>query len=176
MKEELYTELELYLLRVWHPRPAASGHYQREAAPGHYKKAKEAVSGGAEYSYNAVIPADLDELLKRRQESFRELLFRLMDETGESDAEIYRRAGLDRRYFAKIRGGSIPLKDTVMALCLALKLDEDRATDLMTRAGYAFSDASRRDVIVRFCLEHEIYDLMDVNEVLDHYSERLLRE
>ena len=174
MKEELYLELDSYLHRVWRPRKAAAGSYMKEPLPGSHRK--ESVSVDAEYSYNAVIPADLDKLLKQRQESFRELLFRLMDETGESDAEIYRRAGLDRRYFAKIRGGSIPLKDTVMALCLALKLDEDRATDLMTRAGYAFSAASRRDVIVRFCLEHEIYDLMDVNEVLDHYSERLLRE
>lgn len=173
-KEKLYRELDAYLLAAWHPQKEASG-YQRKYSiplPGALHKPDHSYYDAVE----SIVPAGLDERLRQPQETFHEMLFRLMDETGETDAEIYHRAGIDRRYFAKIRSGSVPRKTTVMALCLALKLDVDRAKDLMKLGGYAFSDARRRDVIVLFCLEREIYDLMEVNELLDHYKEKLLTE
>ena len=119
---------------------------------------------------------NLDQLVKRHHETFHEMLFRLIDETGMKDSEIYRKAWIDRKHFSKIRSGTIPRKKTVMALCLALSLDADRSIDLLAKAGYAFSEASITDLIVRYCIEHEIHDLDSVNEILDHYSQPLLKE
>ena len=118
---------------------------------------------------------ELQKAIRRRKESFQEMMFRLIDHQGFYDTEVYQRAWIDRKYFSKIRGGDIPKKRTVMALCLSLRLDLDTAADFMRKAGYAFSNADVSDIIVSYCLEHAIYDLAVVNSVLDHYHQPVLR-
>ena len=103
------------------------------------------------------------------------MLFRLIDDSGKTDSEIYTKANIDRRYFSKIRSGNIPKRSTVMALCLALHLDSDVAADLMNKAGYGFSDANITDLIVVFCLQERIFDLDTVNDILHRYKEDYLR-
>ena len=117
----------------------------------------------------------LDSLLRTRHETFHEMLFRLMDETGKSDPEIYKMAHMDRRYFSKIRSGEIPKRETVMALCLALRLDADTAKDLMNKAGYGFSNAGTTDRIVLYCIENGILSIQRVNEILVRYHLKILR-
>ena len=41
-------------------------------------------------------------------------------------------------------------------------------------AGYAFSDGSKRDWIVRYCLEHKIYNINQVNTLLFEYDQEQL--
>lgn len=117
----------------------------------------------------------LERFLENRQETFQEMLFRLIDDSGKTDSEIYTKANIDRRYFSKIRSGNIPKRSTVMALCLALHLDSDVAADLMNKAGYGFSDANITDLIVVFCLQERIFDLDTVNDILHRYKEDYLR-
>ena len=45
-------------------------------------------------------------------------------------------------------------------------LSEDETIDLLKSAGYAFSDGSKRDWIVRYCLEQKIYNINQVNTLL----------
>ena len=45
---------------------------------------------------------------------------------------------------------------------------------MLTKAGYAFSPSDKRDLIVRFCLERGIYDVMQVNEILLRFDQQLL--
>ena len=118
-------------------------------------------------------PVDFDEKI---QMSFQELLFHWIDERGEKDTDVYRRANLDRKLFSKIRSTKDyhPKKDTAVSLAFALRLNLDDAMDLIGRAGYAFSPASRRDLILEYCLEHEIYDLFDVNVILCDMKEKPL--
>ena len=73
--------------------------------------------------------ADLSELLGELGSSFHEQLFSLIDQSGMSDAEVYRCAGLDRKLFSKIRSNPAyhPRKQTVLAICMALKLDIEAA-------------------------------------------------
>ena len=51
---------------------------------------------------------------------------------------------------------------------------EDETIDLLKSAGYAFSDGSKRDWIVRYCLEHKIYNINQVNTLLFEYDQEQL--
>ena len=46
--------------------------------------------------------------------------------------------------------------------------------DRLKSAGYAFSDGSKRDWIVRYCLEHKIYNINQVNTLLFEYDQEQL--
>lgn len=72
---------------------------------------------------------DLEEFIKiKRQPTFNQTLFRYIDKKGASDADIYKRAGMDRRHFSKIRSNPEykPGKNTVIALALALELTKKK--------------------------------------------------
>lgn len=128
--------------------------------------------------YISYLGAKIDSLqatLEKQGETFQDMLFRIIDEKGLKDREIYNRAYIDRKYFSKIRAGRIPQRHTVMALCLALHLNNENAEKLMRKAGYGFSNAEITDLIVQYCLVHEIYDLDAVNALLNTFKEKSLR-
>ena len=43
--------------------------------------------------------------------------------------------------------------------------------ELLQSAGYAFSDSSKQDWIVRYCLEQKIYNINQVNALLFEYGQ-----
>ena len=120
--------------------------------------------------------SSLDELVRNLGESFQTRLFRMIDERELSDPEVYRRANIDRRLFSKIRRYEdyIPGKKTIMALAIALCLNLDDTRDLLASAGMTLANNNRTDVIVSFCIEHGIYDLLEVNGLLDRYDQPVL--
>ena len=145
-------------------RPSGSGIKLEERMP--------AMRGQSSFS----AAEDLDALVKKRKKTFQEALFDMIDKTGMTDSEVYRRADIDRRHFSKIRNNRDyhPTKRTALALVIALKLNIDEATDLLRRAGYALSNSNTADIIVRYCINTGIYDLMEVNGLLWHYDQPLL--
>nr|WP_263326466.1 hypothetical protein [Neobacillus sp. Marseille-Q6967] len=124
-----------------------------------------------------VYSAEMKNFIKKnRKPSFKELLFRFIDEKGASDADIYKKAGMDRRHFSKIRSNKDyrPGKNTTIALALALELDLMEADELLGSAGYTLSDSETFDLVIQFCLEKKIYKLGEVNQALDYFSLRPL--
>ena len=118
----------------------------------------------------------LEELVNNLEETFSEMVLRLVDEKGYKDSEVYKRANLDRKLFSKIRSNPDyhPKKETVLALAVGLKLSVDETLDLLQRAGYTLSNSSRTDVIVRFFLEKEEHDIFLINEALFCFGEAVL--
>jgi hypothetical protein len=122
---------------------------------------------------DSCLRSELEEFIEnRRKLKFNQVLFEYIDQRRALDADIYKKAGLDRRHFSKIRSNPDyrPGKNTVIALALALELDSAGADRLLLSAGYSLSDADTFDLVIRFCLDRRIYGLDDVNLALDYFS------
>jgi hypothetical protein len=93
-----------------------------------------------------------------------------------SEAEVYKKAGIDRKLFSKIRTNPAyhPRKHTVISLALAMELSPQEAEEFLKRAGYAFSPGSKSDLIVKFFISHGVYDLMQINAALNELGEDTL--
>ena len=116
---------------------------------------------------------NIDNLMNQLEETFSQRLLRMIDERGMTDSEAYAKAYVDRRHFSKIRKdiNYVPNKKTVLAFTIALELSLDEAKDLLARAGFALSRSSKTDIIVAYFLQNKIYDMFEINDVLDAYGQ-----
>lgn len=118
----------------------------------------------------------LEDLIDNLDEPFSDALLKLIDAKGKTDVEVYKKANNDRKLFSKIRTGKgyTPKKPTILALAVSLELTLDETDDLLGRAGYALSHASKFDVIVEHFIIHRKYNIFEINEVLFEYDQPLL--
>jgi len=126
-----------------------------------------------ESAYPEILDNELHDFINnKRKPTFKEALFGYIDSKGVSDADIYKRAGIDRRHFSKIRSNANykPGKNTAIALSLALELNEKETDTLLSAAGYSLSDSETFDLVIQFCVNKKIYDIRSVNEALDYFS------
>ena len=118
----------------------------------------------------------LDEALAHLDAGFSETLLKLIDRSGKKDAEIYKKANVDRKLFSKIRNNPAyrPSKPTAVAFAVALELSLPETRDLIARAGYALSASSRFDVIVEYFIARKNYNIFEINEALFAFDQSLL--
>ena len=92
------------------------------------------------------------------------------------EVTIYKKADIDRKLFSKIRTQPDyhPNKNTILKLCLAMNLDTNETEDLLSTAGYSLSRSLRSDLILRYCFSHKLFDVITVNQILDHYGEKVI--
>ncbi|MBR2277768.1 MAG: hypothetical protein IJ872_00995 [Eubacterium sp.] len=115
-------------------------------------------------------------VLPEKQPTFQQNLFAIIDSRGVKDSAVYKKADIDRRLFAKIRADIDyhPSKSTAVKLCLALGLDIAQTERLLETAGYCLSLSDTADLVVRYCIEHGTFKIMEVNEALDYFGEAVL--
>lgn len=146
-------------------------------APSSYEEADEALDEsylfgeGYEEFYKESRKA-LKERLKHLSDTFQEYLFFLMELKGLSSADVYKRAIISKQTFSKIKNNPNyhPDKATAMRLCVGAKLNLDETRDLLSRAGYALSPCEMRDIIFQYFIESGVYDMIEIDCVLEQYD------
>ncbi len=128
--------------------------------------------------YNKEIDADeaIDDFVVSETESFAERFFRLVDERGLTDAQVYNRANVNRKIISKLRINPDKNVDkkTALALAVGLELNIEETEDFIKLAGYALSPRIKFDRIVRYFIENGNYDINEINEALFKYTEKVL--
>lgn len=140
--------------------------FAKESAPAPYFEAD--VASDIEARESA-----LENRMKHLSDTYQQYLFYLIESKGMTNAEVYKRALVDKKVFAKIKGNPDyhPAKMTALQLCVGAKLNLDETRDLLARAGYALSPCNKTDVIFSFFIENEIYDMIDIDIQLEMHGQ-----
>lgn len=114
----------------------------------------------------------LQERIEHMTDTFQEYLLYLIEQKGLTNAQVYTNAYITKQTFSKIKNNKDyhPEKATALQLCIGAKLNIDETTDLLARAGYALSTSDMRDVIIRFFIENEMYEMTEIEIALDEYG------
>lgn len=168
MGNNLYPDLESYI----------DCNYVQEKQAEEYWKASSIITKVPDHKpldEDALI-LEIDKKLKERMEhmsdSFTQYLLYLINRKGLKNTDVYKRAILDKKVFSKIINNKNyhPKKKTVLQLCIGMQLHLSEARDLLARAGYAFSPCDKTDVIFSYFIEHEIYDMIDLDIQLEEHG------
>ena len=110
-----------------------------------------------------------------KKEKFRDVLRAFMQEKGvKKRSELTSRSGVTKETLCKIMNDSqneayenyTPSKNTVLALGVGLRLDEDEFEKLMKGAGYFFGDSVQEQVVKFLVFKRHIYNIDEVNSLL----------
>ena len=114
----------------------------------------------------------LEERMRHLSDTFSQYLLYLIRERKMENAEVYKRAIVDKKIFSKIKNNVDyhPQKLTALCLCVGAKLSLDESKDLLARAGYALSPCDKTDVIFSYFIENEIYDMIELDIQLEEHG------
>lgn len=106
-------------------------------------------------------------------EPFQKYLFHKIDESGMTDPECYKKANIDRKLFSKIRSNEKyqPSKTTALAFAIALRLSLPDTEIFLRHAGYTLSDSILSDVIIKYFIQNQNYDIYEINQILFEYDQ-----
>lgn len=168
LKKELFSKLKEYIDKNYMPKIHIES-YKEESS--YLLEAQEIKS--PRYIKES---RKLKDLVKMEEETFSEMLFRLIGQKNITDAQVYENANVDKKLFLKIKDEKDckPSKATVISFAISLRLNLDETKGLLLRAGYALSPSSKFDVIVEFFIKEGYYNIYDINEALDQYNQKLL--
>ena len=132
---------------------------------------KDEISSDADFVIEEM-ERKLAERMKHMSDTFQEYLLYLIREKGMTNADVYKRAIVDKKVFSKIKNNPEyhPQKLTALCLCIGAKLNMDEARDLLARAGYALSPCDKTDIIFSYFIEHGSYDMIELDIKLEEHG------
>ena len=118
----------------------------------------------------------LKDFLQKKDAGFTETLLELIQKSGMKNSAVYKKANMSKQHFSKIINdpNAKPTKPTAIALALALELDLEQTRDLIGRAGYALTNSSTFDLIIRYFIERKQYNVIEINIALYEFDQSLL--
>ncbi len=126
---------------------------------------------------NSAAGKSLHEYMETKEKSFGWKLFELIDKSGMTDVECYKKANVDRKTFSKIKNNPDtykPSKQTAVAFAIALRLDLDETQELLATAGLTLSKSFVFDKIIRYFIQKGNYNVYEINEALFEFDQVLL--
>ena len=109
-------------------------------------------------------------------EGFAVKLLKLIDAKGISDVECYKKANVSKQTWYKIMNEKQykPNKKTVISFAVALELSLDETQNLLASVGFVLSNSSLFDIIIMYCIDNDIYDVLEIDSVLFKYDQETL--
>ena len=122
--------------------------------------------------FEEVHESKLAERMKHLSDTFSQYLLYLIEQKDMTNAEVYKRALVDKKIFSKIKNNEDyhPQKITALCLCVGARLNLDETRDLLARAGYALSPCDKTDIIFSYFIENEIYDMIELDIQLEEHG------
>jgi O-acetyl-ADP-ribose deacetylase (regulator of RNase III) len=132
-----------------------------------YKQLNEELLTEASVQYSEAIEIDMP-----LEPTFSAVLLDYIVKKDKTSVEVYKKANIDKKLFAKIIGNKNyhPSKKTALALAISLELNIDQTLDFLKAAGYTLSHNNRADVIIEYFINEQNYDIFEINEVLFKYN------
>lgn len=85
--------------------------------------------------------------------------------------------GMESKVFSKSSSGGYTVeKWEAIAICLGLGLNLAETRALLKTSGYALTNSSKADLIIRYCIENQICKLADINYILQKICGRDLNQ
>lgn len=134
--------------------------------------AEEEESVCAELDFESEHEDKLKEQMKHLSDTFSQYLLYLIQNKNMENAEVYKRAIVDKKTFSKIKNNVDyhPQKITALCFCIGAKLNLDESKDLLARAGYALSPCDKTDIIFSYFIENSIYDMIELDIQLEEHG------
>ena len=86
----------------------------------------------------------------------------------KKDPEIYNKANITKQNWSSFMSGkSVPSLKTLLKVVFAMKLTNHECKYLLKKMGFTLSSSSKFSLVIRYCIENKIYDLYDVNKLLE---------
>lgn len=121
---------------------------------------------------------ELDSFIKQHSKTkektigFVEYLYSLLDKYKiDNPADIYNKANISRQLWSSIISEkSNPSLKVCLKIVFALKLNNHECKYLLKKAGYTLASSNKYALIIRYAIEHKIYDINEVNDLLNEYG------
>ena len=145
---------------------------EKTAKPDVYAASVEEEAEEGFQDFEELHESRLKERMQHISDTFSEYLLYLIQNKNMKNAEVYKRAIVDKKIFSKIKNNADyhPQKLTALCLCVGAKLNLDETKDLLARAGYALSPCDKTDIIFSYFIENEIYDMIELDIQLEEHG------
>ena len=106
--------------------------------------------------------------IDEKSKTFIQYLYFLMDKYKiDNPADIYRKAFISRQLWSSIISNkSVPSLNVCVKIALSMHLNNHECKYLLKKAGYTLASSNRFALIIRYCIENNIYDIVYVNKML----------
>ncbi|MZK49027.1 helix-turn-helix domain-containing protein [Clostridium beijerinckii] len=129
------------------------------------------------FELNSKMVGEISENIKKLPtETYYQYLMKLIANQKLTSPEIYKKADISKDYFSKIITGRnnkrkfIPRKELLLKIAFAMKLSLEETYILLNKAGHTFIENDRADYIYVYFLNKKIYDIYDLEEILNFFE------